>query len=105
MSIGVLKRLPWNDDSPWAAPSFGVPKKTGDIRIVTDFRQLNKWVEIDPFPLPRINESLQKLEKFKSATALDLSLGFYTIPLDEESKKLCSTILPWGKYAYERMPM
>jgi hypothetical protein len=105
VSIGVLKRLPWNDDSPWASPSFGVPKKTGDIRIVTDFRQLNKWVEIDPFPLPRINESLQKLEKFKSATALDLSLGFYTIPLDEESKKLCSTILPWGKYAYERMPM
>jgi hypothetical protein len=48
---------------------------------------------------------LQKLEKFKSATALDLSLGFYTIPLDEESKKLCSTILPWGKYSYERMPM
>ena len=105
VSIGVLKRLPWNDDSPWASPSFGVPKKTGDIRIVTDFRQLNKWVEIDPFPLPRINESLQKLEKFKSATALDLSLGFYTIPLDEESKKLCSTILPWGKYAYERLPM
>jgi len=105
VSIGVLKRLPWNDDSPWASPSFGVPKKTHDIRIVTDFRQLNKWVEVDPFPLPRINESLQKLEKFKSATALDLSLGFYTIPLDEQSKKLCSTILPWGKYAYERMPM
>jgi hypothetical protein len=105
VSIGVLKRLPWNDDSPWASPSFGVPKKTHDIRIVTDFRQLNKWVEIDPFPLPRINESLQKLEKFKSATALDLSLGSYTIPLDEQSKKLCSTILPWGKYAYERMPM
>jgi hypothetical protein len=98
--IGVLKRLPWNDDSPWASPLFGVPKKTGDIRIVTDFRQLNKWVEwveIDPFPFPRMNESLQKLEKFKSSTALDLSLGFYTIPLDEESKKFCSTILPCGK--------
>jgi hypothetical protein len=105
VSIGVLQELPWHDDSPWASPSFGVSKKTGDIRIVTDFRELNKWVEVDPFPLPRINETLQKLEKFKSATALDLSLGFYTIPLDEESQKLCATILPWGKYRYLRMPM
>lgn len=47
VEIGVLKELPWHADSPWAAPSFGVPKKTGDIRIVTDFRELNKWVEVD----------------------------------------------------------
>ena len=62
-------------------------------------------MEVDPFPLPRINETLQKLEKFKSATALDLSLGFYLIPLDKESQKVYSTILPWGEYAYLRMPM
>ena len=66
--------------------------------IVTDFRELNKWVEVDPFPfpLPQINETLQKLENFKFATALDLSLGFYAIILDEESQKLCATIYPCG---------
>ena len=42
VDIGVLKELPWHDDSPWASPSFGIPKKTGDIRIITDFRELNK---------------------------------------------------------------
>ena len=105
VDIGVLNELLCHDDSPWASPSFGIPKKTGDIRIRTDFRELNKWVEVDPFPLPRINETLQKLGKFKSATALDLSLGFYSIPLDKESQKICSTILPWGKYSYLRMPM
>ena len=62
VSIEVLKELPWHNDSPWAAPSFGVPKKTGDLLIITDFRQLNKWVEVDTFPLPQINETLQKLE-------------------------------------------
>ena len=46
VDIGVLKELPWHDDSPWASPSFGIPKKTGDIRIITDFRELNKWVEV-----------------------------------------------------------
>ena len=62
--------------------------------------ELNKWVKVDQFLLPEINKMLQKLEPFKSATALDPSLGFYSIPLDEENQKVCSTILPWGNYSY-----
>jgi Reverse transcriptase (RNA-dependent DNA polymerase) len=37
--------------------------------------------------------------------ALDLSMGYYHIPLDEESAKLSTTILPWGKYQYLRLPV
>ena len=58
VDIGVLKELQRHDDSPWASLSFGIPKKTGDIRIITEIRELNKWVKVDPFPLPRINETL-----------------------------------------------
>jgi len=32
-------------------------------------------------------------------------MGYYHIPRDEASKKLCTTILPWGKYQYQRLPM
>ncbi len=32
-------------------------------------------------------------------------MGYYHIPIDEESQKLCTTILPWGKYQYKRLPM
>merc|ERR1711884_706185 len=58
-----------------------------------------------PFPIPKIIDTMQTLNKFKLATALDLSQGFYTIPLDEESQKICTTVFPWGKYAYLRMVM
>jgi Reverse transcriptase (RNA-dependent DNA polymerase) len=34
-----------------------------------------------------------------------ISMGYYHIPLDEDSQKLCTTILPWGKYKYLRLPM
>jgi hypothetical protein len=41
---------------------------------------------------------LRKLSGFKYATAIDLRMGYYHIPLDLEAQKLCTTILPWGKY-------
>ena len=66
---------------------------------------MNEAIEQHPYPLPRINDIMQKLERFKSATALDLSQGFYTILLDEESQKICTTVTPCGKYAYQRLPM
>lgn len=100
--IGVWYR---NSDAEWAAPTFIQPKKTGDVRILTDLRELNKWIVRKPYPLPKIQDMLQKLEAFSYATALDLSMGYYHIPLDKASQKLCTTILPWGKYSYAKLPM
>ena len=100
--LGVFKKT---HDSEWAAPTFVQPKKTGDVRILTDFRKLNNLIKRKPFPLPKISDLLQKLTGFKYATAIDLSMGYYHIPLDAESSRLCTTILPWGKYQYQRLPM
>ena len=49
--------------------------------------------------------NIAEIKKIKSATALDLSLGFYLILLDEESQKVCSKILPWGRCSYLRLSM
>ena len=101
-TIGVLRKC---FNSEWAAPTFVQPKKTGDVRVLTDFRKLNAVLKRKPFPLPKIGDMLQKLSGFKYATAIDLSMGYYHIPLDEESQKLCTTILPWGKYQFQHLPM
>ena len=66
---------------------------------------MNKRITRKPFPLPWIMESLQKIEKFRSATAIDLSQGYCNIPLSERSQKICTMILPWGKYSYQRLAM
>ena len=39
------------------------------------------------------------------ATTLDLNMGYYTIRLDPDASKICTIILPWGKYSYLRLPM
>ena len=101
-SIGVLKK---SSDSDWAAPMFVQKKKTGDVRVLVDFRKLNDMILRKPFPLPKINDLLQTLAGFTYATAIDLSMGYYHIPLDESSQKLCSMVLPWAKYQWARLPM
>ena len=73
VEIRVLQQLDLFEDTLWKAPTFGAPKKTGDIRIETDFRKMNAWIQHKLFSLPRIQEQLQKLDKFKGDTALDLS--------------------------------
>jgi hypothetical protein len=102
-----MKRLIYIDvfnrssDSEWAAPTFIQAKKTGDVRILIDFRKLNTQIRRKPFPLPKISDLLRKLSGFKYATAIDLSMGYYHMPLDLEAHKLCANILPWGKNQYK----
>ena len=58
-----------------------------------------------PYPMPKIQDMLLKLEGFRWATALDLNMGYYNIRLDDPSKKLCTLIFPWGKYEMQSLPM
>ena len=68
-------------------------------------REINKRIKRKPFPLPKINDLFQKLEGFHLATSLDLKMGYNHIELSTESSKLCTIVLPWGKYEYLRLPM
>ena len=100
--IGVLKKV---NHSQWAAPNFVIPKKDEIIRFISDFRELNKRIHRQPFPIPKIQDLLLKLEGFQWATSLDLNMGYYHIELSPFSKKLCTIVMPWGKYEYQRLPM
>ena len=80
-------------------------KKDNTVRVVSDFREVNKRIVRKPFPIPKISTVLQELEGFTYATALDLNMGYYTIRLDPDASKICTIILPWGKYSYQQLPM
>ena len=101
-SLGVLKKV---NRSEWAAPTFIVPKKDGSVRFISDFRELNKRIKRKPYPIPKIQDLLLKLEGFQHATSLDLNMGYYHIELSPFSKTLCTIVLPIGKYEYQRLPM
>jgi hypothetical protein len=97
VKLGVLKRC---SDSEWANPTFIIPKKNGTVRFISDFRKLNEMLKRMPYPITKIAQMLQELEKFAYATSLDLNMGYYTIKLDYDAQKLCNIGTPFGKYHY-----
>ncbi len=98
VSIGVMKLKPY---SQWASPSFIISKKDMTVRAISDFRELNKKIVRKPYPIPKISTTLQELEGFTYATALDLNMGNNTVRLDPMASKMCTIIFSRGKFLSE----
>jgi hypothetical protein len=96
--LGVLKRV---NQSEWAALTFVIPKKDGSKCFICNFRELNKRIKQKPYPIPKIQNLLLQLEGFQYATSLDLNMGYYHIELSPDAKKLCTIVLPFGKFEYQ----
>ena len=72
----LLEVLEVADDSEWGSPSFAQPKSKSNLVFLSDFSNLNKQLKRKPYPMPKINEILLKLEGFQYATSLDLNMGY-----------------------------
>jgi len=102
VEIGVLTEV---QESAWGTPTFIIPKKNGTVRVITDFRKVNKMIKKKSYPIPRISDTLQQLEGFQYATALDLNMGYYTIKLNARSRDIMTIVTEFGKFQYNTLPM
>lgn len=73
-------------------------------RLCVDFRQLNKKLIKDRFPIPRIEEILDRLGGTRYFSTLDMSQSFLQIPLGENSRDFTSFTVDSGTYRYTRLP-
>ena len=73
--------------SPYSAPAMLVPKKNGKLRLVIDYRQLNKQTIKSTWPIPSSEEIFDTLEGSAYFTSIDMSAGFYQVPMEESSKQ------------------
>jgi len=48
---------------------------------------------------------MRSLDGYSFCTVLDLDMGYWTFALSRSAQKLCTIVLPWGKYCYKRLPM
>jgi hypothetical protein len=95
-------------ESPWASPVVVVPKKSADgkpkFRFCVDFRALNAVTTPDVYPLPNIAETLDYLGNSRYFSTLDLTAGYYQIPIHPESQPKTAFNVHSGHYEYTRMP-
>jgi hypothetical protein len=92
--------------SDWALPTFLVPKPNGRWRLVTDLRLLNQRCRDWKMPLPAIEDIFQKRGKSKLFCVMDITKGFWNVPISPESRKYTAcTLRNICLFEYLVMPM
>ena len=84
--------------SEYGTSLFIIPKKEGTVRFITNFRRVNKGILRKPYLIPRIWETLQQMEGFQFASALDFNMGYYKIQLSPSAKYLTTIVTEFGKF-------
>lgn len=76
-----------NDIQPsislWASPVVLVNKENGTLRFCVDFCRLNALTEKDVYPLPPVNDTLDRLRHTQYFSSMDLNIGYRKIKVDE----------------------
>lgn len=85
-------------DSPYSAPVLFVRKSDGSYRLVTDFRKLNEKTIEDNFPLPNMTELIDNLSGAEYFTSLDLTSGYFQMPVHPDDVYKCAFSTYSGHY-------
>ena len=73
--------------------------------MITEYCSLNHQLVRNPYPLPRIGETLQQLEGLQYASALDFNMGYYTIRFSPGSQDMTKIVTEFGEFKYNCLPM
>ena len=84
--IEYLKVINKVNCSQWGAQTFLISKKDSTLCFISDFRELNKSSLRQPYPIPKFQDLLLRLEGFRYGTTIDLNMGYYHIELSAKSK-------------------
>ena len=90
--------------SPWGAPVLLVNKKDGSSRLCVDYRQLNKLMIKNKYPLPRIDDFLDQLRGPSVFSKIDLRSGYHQILVKPEDIHKTTFRSRYGHYEYVVMP-
>lgn len=105
LESGIIR----HSESPYNAPVWAVPKKMDASgkekwRVVIDYRKINNETIEDKYPIPNIEDILDKLGRCQYFTTLDLAKGFHQIEIEEKDIEKTAFSTSSGHYEFLRMP-
>ncbi|RDY09058.1 Retrovirus-related Pol polyprotein, partial [Mucuna pruriens] len=110
LAVGIIYPI---SDSQWVSPVQVVLKKSGmtvmknqqdELRVCIDYNRLNQATRKDHFPLPFIDQVLEKLSGKSHYCFLDGFSRYMQIHIAPEDQHKTTFTCPFGTFAYTRMP-
>lgn len=89
--------------SSWASPSLLVEKSDKSPRFCTDYRKVNKVTKSDSYPLPRMEDCIDRVGSAKFVSKFDLLKGYWQVPLSARAREISAFVTPFGLFEYTVM--
>ncbi len=86
--------------SSWASPCLLVNKSDGTYRFCTDYRKINKVTKPDSFPLPRMEDCVDRIGSAKFVSKFDLLKGYWQVLLTQRGQEISAFITSEGLFSY-----
>lgn len=90
--------------SKWLANLVPVRKKSGEVRIYIDFRNLSKASLKDNYRLPNMDQILENIVGSQRISMMDGFSGYNQILVHPKDKDKATFITPWGTFKYAKIP-
>ena len=100
IKLGVVE----SSNSPYCSPLLAVRKSDGTHRFCLDSRLINKVTKFDAEPIADPQEIFSYLSKAQYLSKMDLSSGFWQVPLEDSSKQYTAFSTRYGHYHFCVMP-
>jgi len=90
--------------SAWSSPYLLVLKPDGTFRFRTDLRKVNLLTKGDSYPLPQIEDCIDRVGNSKYVSKFDLLKSYWLVPLTEKAKEISAFVTHDGLFQHRVMP-
>nr|GEV67784.1 hypothetical protein [Tanacetum cinerariifolium] len=90
--------------SPWGAPILFIKKKDGCFRMCIGYHELNKLTVKNRYPLPRIDDWFDQLQRSRVYSKIDMRSGYHQLRVREEDIPKTAFRTRYGHYEFQVMP-
>lgn len=90
--------------SEWSSPVVLIPKNDGTQRFCIDYRKVNAVTKTDAYPIPRLEDCIDRIGQARFVTKLDLLKGYWQVPLSERAQEVSAFVTHDALYRCRVLP-